>query len=261
MSVVEQKKELIRAAVQELESPASLLSTSESMQTLCSTVCFDFDDQNGSIGDFMDDDGFKDEIFSARVIQVVITAAKVNEEYDSHVYYCAGAILSMICFENTELTDTFVALDGVEFLLESLEAFSSDQLLLSGCISGCAIIMPSLNANESADFAAMLILEKLVDVFELNYQTADELLYYKYCLCVGNSLFHPSGVRFEVKKESFQRMVSHLWNGVIKHKYDEDAQKHGRRLLYLLVGTEAAKEMIDHAEMHHCEDEDCAGCA
>jgi hypothetical protein len=260
MSVIEQKKELIRAAVQELESPTSLLSTNEAMQTLCQTVCFDFDDHDGSIGVFMGDNDFKEEIFSARVIQVVITVANFNEEYHPNFYYYAGVILSLICSDSTELADAFVAHAGVAFFVESLEAFSLDQFLLSRCFSVCATITASLMANESAAFAGMLILEKLVDVFDLNYQTANEMLYKKYCLCVGNIFFHP-GVQFEGKKESFKRIVSHVWHGVIKHKYDEKAQEYGRRLLCLLVGKKAAKELIDHAEMHHCEDEDCAGCA
>jgi hypothetical protein len=105
-----------------------------------------------------------------------------------------------------------------------------------------------------------MIVGKLVDVFELNYESADELLYCQYCDCVGNSFFHP-GVPPKVKKKIVQRIVSHVWQGVIKHKYDEGAQEYGRRLLYFLVGKETAKKMIDHAEMHHCEDEECAGCA
>jgi hypothetical protein len=115
----------------------------------------------------------------------------------------------------------------------------------------------SLNENAST---GIIVLGKLVDVFELNYQTANETLYNKYCLCVGDSLFGP-GVHLYLSKNVFQRIVSHVWNGVIKHKYDEKAQEYGRHLLCILVGKEIAKEMIDHAGMHHCEDEECAGCA
>jgi hypothetical protein len=252
---VDEKKESIRAAVQELSSPASMMSGYEAMKTLHQAVGRDFDNHDGTIGDFVGDDDFKGEIFSARVIQVVITAAKVKEENPPNIYHLAGGILCQLCFDSTELADAFVAHNGGGFLLESLEAFSSDQFLLLTYFALYSAVVASLNENKSA---GTMTLRKLVDVFELNYETADETLYYQYCQCVGNSIFRHD---VKVRPEPVQCIISHVWHGVLKHKYDEDAQDVGRRLLGLLVGKESAKEMIDHAEMHHCEDEDCAGCA
>jgi hypothetical protein len=257
MFVVEKKK-FIRASVQELNRPASVMSAHEAMKTLCWAVCLDFDVHGGSIGVFVGDDDFKEEIFSARVIQVIIiyTVSQDKDEYPSNFYHCGCCILYLLCSDNTELADVFVAHDGVEFLLESLEAFSSDQFLLTRCFTIHVSVMGSLSENRSAAFAGMMILGKLVDVFELNYETANEMLYYQYCVDVGNSLFLPGVCLDVVNKKVFQRIVSHVWHGVIKHKYYEKAQSVGRRLLCYLVGKEAAKEMIEHrAEMHHCEGE------
>jgi hypothetical protein len=256
---VDEKKESIRAAVQELSSPASMLSACEAIDTLFAAVLHEFDDDNEYKGDFMGDDDFKEEIFSARVIQVLITVSQDKEEYPPFFYHHVCSILAIICDHNTELVNAFVALDGVEFLLETLETFSSNQFLLAACFLACRIILENLNASESSALVGM-ILEKLVEVFELNDKIADENLYYTYCLGVAHSFLHP-GVALEVDTHLFQQIVSHVWHGVTKHKYDEDAQDVGRSLLCCLVGEETAKQMIDHSEMHHCEDEECAGCA
>jgi hypothetical protein len=117
-SVVEQKKELIRAAVRELQNPTSVVSAHEAMETLHHAVCHDFDDLDGSIGAFEGDDNFKEEIFSARVIQVIITVSQDQEEYPLSFYHCAGSILSLLCYSNTELADAFAANGGVEFILD-----------------------------------------------------------------------------------------------------------------------------------------------
>jgi hypothetical protein len=261
MSVVEQKKEFIRVALQELESPASTaLSAYDAMITLHQAVVYGFDDEeddDGSIGDYVGDDEFKLEIFAARVVQVVLDVSQDKEAFSLNFYHLVCGILSLICWDNAELATTFVANSGVEFLLERLEAFSSDRFLLISCFWVHRAVIESLDDNASADFAG-LTLAKIVDVFELNSETQDEQFYLHYCLSVGSS-FGPPGR--EVNGDLLERIVSHVWHGVIKHKHDEDAQDTGRSLLSYLVGKESAKEMIDHAEMHHCEDEECAGCA
>jgi hypothetical protein len=77
------------------------------------------------------------------------------------------------------------------------------------------------------------------------------------CVAVGSTF----GPGCEVSNNLFRRILFHVLHGVVKHKYDEDAQNLGRRLLRHLVGEEAAKKMIDHAEMYDCLEEECAGCA
>jgi hypothetical protein len=261
MVSVAEKKESIRAAVQELSSPTSMLSACEAMLTLSLAVFHDFDDLDGSIGVFEGDDDFKEEIFSARVIQVLITVSQDKEEYPSTFYHAVCSIVSLLCDDNTELANAFVVLDGVEFLLETLDTFSSDQFLLAGCFLASRTIFENLNASESPALMGML-LGKLMAVFEVNYKTANEAFYLEYCLGVAR-VFLRLGVQLE-ETNSFQLIVFHVWYGVIKHKYDATAQDIGRRLLCGLVGEETAmllceleeegtaKQMIDQAEMHHC---------
>jgi hypothetical protein len=256
MSVVEQKKERIRVALQELDHPTSQMSACEAMRTLHQAVVHGFDDDDGSIGDFVGDNDFKEEIFSDRVIQVVMDVSQDKEKYTLTFHHLAYAVLYSLCSDSTELATTFVTNGGVEFLLECLETFSSDQFLLVTCFAVYLAVIESLDDNESAAFVGMT-LEKLVDVFELNSETQDEKFYMHYCTAVGSS-FGPGN---EVNFNLYSRIVSHVWHGVLEHKHDEDVQKTGRYLLRQLVDEESATKMIDHAEMHHCEDEDCAGCA
>jgi hypothetical protein len=258
MSAVEQKKERIRVALQELGDPTSKMSTWEAMETLRTEACLDFFDLDGSIGDFVGDDDFKEEIFSARVIQVLITVAQDKKAYPPKFYRSGIILLYFFCSDNTEFATTFTANGGVEFLLETLEVFSSHQRVLPTCFALHNAVIDSLDEHESAAFAGMT-LGKLVDVFELNLETADAKFYQHYCLAVSIGL--GPHLDDDVKNKCFHRIVSHVWHGITMHKHDDEVQDLGRRFLRYLVGEETAKKMIDHAEMHHCEDEECTGCA
>jgi hypothetical protein len=245
MSVVEQKKERIRVALQELDHPTSQISAGEAMSMLLQTICDCFDD-DGSIGDFVGDNDFKEEIFSDRVIQVVMDVSQDKEEYPPSFYKAAHVILYSLCSKSTELATTFTANGGVKFLLECLVTFSSDQSLLVTCFAVYNAVIESLGKNESVTFAAMS-LAKLVDVFELNYKTAHGMLYRHYCVAVSHSF----GPGHEVNNSLIERIAFHVWHGILKHKHDEEAQAIGRTFLCRLIGKESAKEMIDRAEMHH----------
>jgi hypothetical protein len=97
LSVVEQKKESIRAALQELDNPTIPMSTYEAMYVLQQTLCEDFDDDD-SIGDFVGDDDFKEEIFSARVIQVVMD---VSQDKSILQHFITLPVLSFSVFAAT----------------------------------------------------------------------------------------------------------------------------------------------------------------
>jgi hypothetical protein len=255
MSVVEQKKERIRVALQELDHPTCKMSACEAMRTLGDVWSSGFFEESDESDCTFAGDDFKEEIYSARVVQTLITVAQDNNAYPESFYQSTWYILYFICSNNTELANAFVANGGVGFLLEALEDFSSNQYLLIFCFAVYKAVIESLDANEKDAFAGMT-LGKLVDVFELNYDTADEELYINYCFAVCHSFGHGN----EVIGNSLKRILSHAWRGVIKHKYDEEAQDVGRFLLRHLV-PKSAKMLIDHAEMRHCAEEDCARCA
>jgi hypothetical protein len=128
MSVVEQKKERIRLALQELGNPTSKRNTFEAMITLIRDIWASksFEETDGSIGDLVGDDVFKEEIFSARVIQDLITVSQDKDEFPAEFYKSVSYVFFFLCDDNIELSTTFVANGGVEFLLETLEAFSSN---------------------------------------------------------------------------------------------------------------------------------------
>jgi hypothetical protein len=103
MSVLEQKKEHFRAALQELGNPTSKTSTYEAMKTFEAMSVFVCDawarnrveEIDGSIGDFVGgffgDDDFKEELFSAQVIQDLITVAQdknASPRFFSVILFC-----------------------------------------------------------------------------------------------------------------------------------------------------------------------------
>jgi hypothetical protein len=245
---IDEQKESFRAALQELKYPASTMSAYKAMQKLHKAYD-DLKDQDGSIaGDFVGDEEFLKEIFSARVVQVVMDASQEEEEFHPSFYRYACGILSLLFCENTELADAFVAHDGALFLLEYLESFSLNRPILISCFTLYEVILSNLNATESTAFAG-LIMEKLADVFELNYETMDKLFYHFYCSAVGSSFHYAGDAGAVVATKLLERIVLHVWRGIHAYKHDEGAHDAGLGLLCYLVGEEIAKEMIDHGEM------------
>jgi hypothetical protein len=255
MSVVEQKKERIRVALEELDFPTSISRTSDAMRILNDIwMSGSFEEMDGSIGDFVGDDDFKEEIFSARVIQAVMDVVQDKYSYSSPFYGSACCVLYFLCYKNTELATAFVASSGVEFLLETLEDFTSDQPLLLACFAVHRAVIESLDGSEREYFAGMT-LETLLDVAELNFDSADEQFYQYYCVAVLNS-FRP-GLDLKVNRRCYHRTVYFVWRGLFKHECDDKIQVRGHALLCYLVGKERAKKMIDNAAMYYCDDEEC----
>jgi hypothetical protein len=254
MSVVEQKKERIRVALGELDFPTSVLRTSEAMSILNDIWMSDsFEEIDGSIGDFVGDDDFKEEIFSARVMRAVMDVAQDKVSYHPLFYGSACSVLYYLCYKNTELATTFVMNGGVEFLLETLDDFSSDQPLLLACFALHKAVIASLDGKER-DYFAGLTLEMLLDVAELNFESADEQFYQYYCVAALNS-FRP-GLNLGVDKKCFRRTVYYVWRGLFKQESEDKIQVQGRAVLCYLVGKERAKKMIDNAAVHHYYDEE-----
>jgi hypothetical protein len=254
MSVVEQKKDRVRVALQELDYPTSVVSTSEAMVILNDIWMSDsFEEIDGSIGDLVGDDDFKEEIFSTRVIRAVMDVAQDKISYPPSFYGSACSVLYFLCCKNTELATTFVANGGVEFLLETLEDFSSDQPLLLACFALHRAIIETLDGNEREHFAAMT-LETLLEVAELNSESVDEQFYQYYCVAVMNS-FRP-GLDLRVDMKCYHRSVYFVWRGLFKKECDDKIQVAGRAVLCYLVGEERAKKMIDNAAVHHCYDQE-----
>jgi hypothetical protein len=83
------------------------------MKTLHQAVCHDFDDLDGSIGDFVGDDDFKEETFAATVVQAVMDVSQDKEAFPPNFYHLSCGILTLLCWDNSELANAFVANSGV----------------------------------------------------------------------------------------------------------------------------------------------------
>jgi hypothetical protein len=62
----------------------------------------------------------------------------------------------------------------------------------------------------------------------------------------------------EEKVDLFPRIAEAVCEGIAIYPHDEEAQLSGRYCLNRLIGKKNAKIMIDHSEMHHCEDAECS---
>jgi hypothetical protein len=229
---VDAKKESIRAALQELENPDSELSANAAMAKLKQAVVHDFEEIDQPLGDFVGDDDFKEEIFSARVVHVVMDVAKDTDAYCKLFYQYAYGVLHLLCVDNNELSSAFVAHGGVEFLLEALEAFSSYETLLISCFTVHSAVIDSLGKKESASFAGMT-LGKLLDVIELHYKTCDQKFYIYYCLSMA-TCFRPGLEEFGDHEDLTARGVAYVWFGTTKYEDDEDAHRIGHGILTFL---------------------------
>ena len=76
------------------------------------------------------------------------------------------------------------------------------------------------------------------------------------------TLMHCFGPNIKLTKEEKMdltpRLIQAVWEGITIYPHDENAQKYGRYFLNRLIGKKNAKIMIDHSEMHHCEDAECS---
>jgi hypothetical protein len=89
----------------------------------------------------------------------------------------------------------------------------------------------------------------LLDSEELQDPTPDSLSS-DFCL--------DTDVKFE-DEDIFPRAVSYVLRCIVENMYE--AQQPGRIMLRHLVGEEAVKDMIDYAELGHCQEACCAGAA
>jgi hypothetical protein len=153
---------------------------------------------------------------------------------------------SFLCSNNTELATAFVTNGGVEFLLEYLENFCSNQHLVHACFVLHKFVIESLDGIEQSSFAGRT-LEHVVDVFVLYYETQDEQFYQHYCFAVANSFLAPD-LDLVVERKCHHRAVHYVWCGIFIHEKDGEGQDFGRFLLRQLVGEEIAKQMIDQAD-------------
>jgi len=220
----------------ELRNPRSPAHVESAMQTIFKIL-----------GKHYEDDTFKDEMVSIRFIEDIVNTTR-RSTVSPYLLHRAGSIFSELVSGSTERSTEFIVRGGLDRSLEIMESpVSSDAFLMTTYTGIMAqIIVPS---EERASFVGR-IFENVVKVLELHRE--EVLLYYCGCEALGSC----TGPDFNVSQQLQHRAVQCIFDGILTHKNEEDAQSVGRGLLVEVIGQENAMRMIDHAEMHHCEDAD-----
>lgn len=85
-------------------------------------------------------------------------------------------------------------------------------------------------------------------------------LFEKACMSILYSFGPCPAPTQEEKERGFDEThcQNDLGEGLTIYPYDERAQVAGKHFLKHIIGEKNAKLMIDHSEMHHCQDADCS---
>ena len=142
-----------------------------------------------------------------------------------------------------EIIDTGT-LDSIIPLMDALISEEEVQLTFQGFLG----LMTSLTDKKDRDRIVDKVAEATLKTLERYATSSNDI----YTLGV-NTIGHLRGL----PAKYFQKTVNLVFRGLIAHPDDEQAQTSGFWLLQCLVGKEKAKELMDHAEFHHCE----GGCA
>jgi hypothetical protein len=167
------------------------------------------------------------------------------------------------------IADAVIKQGGLDCLLECMQSLCVEDAFLA--YSCCGLVSQLFsNANSDDKLALSLAKKVLPDTLAImerhgankndsSFLSSRSYDIFMACCDILGNCARPGNDT--IKGNTYQRMVQCVWAGVICHRDYCSAQSLGRKLLCHLVGPEAAREMIDHAEMHHCEDADCSSAA
>ena len=249
----EEKKGQLRASLRILgDSFASVSALLEAMRVVCP---FFLDDR----GVFSTDEDFKKEIISAQVLSDILNAAvkaTKGDNKDDSLVLCITTygILGTLIKETPELADAIYAHDGVDFaIMEAMDMHPSFESLV---VTSIAFITRVFSIRVPSEALALAFLDKVLAAMEIHHDACEAAFFHCFCdvlcICCTNG--------YAIPLHAYVSVVRGLWHGIIKLRDDENAQDKGRKLLRALEGLEKAQKMIDLAEMHQAEDNECAGC-
>jgi hypothetical protein len=240
-------KDSFRAALEELQHPSSVSSTTKAMETVHATVLNGFQDDRDSSARFVSRDHFEQQVLSVKVLQTIIDVLrKPNDEYRySHVFYFWAAGILLIIGRNrkrdrnlTKHNEAFLKIHG-----QPIQAIASNATYLFFAVAQCAWKGIEIDDDVLSSFA---------DRGPNDESTLDNL-YPEFCLAEGNSCRIYPGVDCE-SEDMFGRVVSFILGYVSEYMHDEEAQKPILIMLRHFVGEDATKKMAEYAEMRHCQD-------
>lgn len=210
------------------------------------------------------DEGGVNSDFISELIRVGATEALIGvleQPGQSFRFYDrAVATLSLVARSSSE--EAVKCLDGrvVQLFINILNRFPENDILrISFTFLVCHVLV-GLPAEKRKDLVNDPdVLELIVSGAEKAVKKKDSNPMHFVFACFA--IRYSADCRADIESTLFQRMIQSVYDGVVVFPDDEECQDIGRYVLNLLLGPEDAKAMIDHAEMHHCQDAECSGAA
>jgi hypothetical protein len=256
---INEKKERVRISLRILGDPAaSPTALQEALGKVTGAICVGFHDNSNDAGVFATDKDFKEEVFSAQIVCDLLTAVKIAKggANGDHLHFLCGKVcvtLLQLPQDAPELVNAPFANGGVNFVMEAMETYPSDESLVLACLGIFLLVFRSNLFPPEA--LALAVLEKTLDAMEAHPNTSDDIFGF---LCRVLYIYHDKEYK-KMRFEDLTGVVRFLCHGITKHQHDSEHQLMGRGLLGCLVGgDEKAQQMIDSQDD---ENEDCAACA
>jgi hypothetical protein len=255
---VEEKKQELRAALRVLQetSNAPTNGVQEAMQEVDAALYHGFRDT----GYFCSDEDFKAEIFSARVVGVILSAAKRAKHAPTNFYTSVCRIQLQLANHSEEISDAIRVHGGVAYIIDLMETFPHDEGLIL-CGVGVTINV-FFGVGESS--LAESFFEKLLDAMEMHHYDSDDVFYHFFCTAMECILMKGSeafGWGPYFLPGGTIRLAHYVLYGIGEHTDNERSQKEGRKLLCILVGHETAQRLINILELTACQGAYAAACA
>lgn len=190
---------------------------------------------------------FKDHVYSMKGMNTVIDITK-RPGATTYFLHRLGGIMFFLLEDDTsgDRTTHFIDYGGLSRCLEIIQSHKTNGFLVTTYIGVLSVLRQGMTTEQYCSNSGG-IFETGLQILELHVD--EEELYSNACLMLENSIC----CYLEGKAELVVRTVQSVFKGLVKHKDHEDAQSSGHDLLMKLLGPEAARKLIDHAEMHHLE--------
>ncbi|CAB9509034.1 expressed unknown protein [Seminavis robusta] len=220
----------------------------------------------------VDDDRNRSTLVEEGLVAALVKALERSYNKTTYFVYFAYKILAILpgsfdddpSLRSPANATAIVNSGGLQHVLDFLDSSNEDEIVDTFyAYHGLCVIFAvqvALKEDKGLSLAvAKLVMPVLVTLMETHGLDAEE---HKSCdlFVSGCEMFMICARAMEglVESAHAERMVQSAWSGITYHKNDSEVQEAGRDLLTRLVGPETALEMIDHAEMHHCEDAECS---
>lgn len=205
-----------------------------------------------------DTEAFKGLLVSMNVIEALIAATKLDDIVTPHFLHgLGGSIFPYFVTESEERSTLFLNNGGFERYMEILQSdYISEVVVAVSFMNSVASLILSL-PDEKRGAISLEIFQLALAITMLDFYKENEIVYTNACWLMWASI----GPHMEGHENLRRAAIQRAYDGILKFPHDEYAQENGRLLLTTLAGEELARDMIEHAEMHHRNECNCAGAA